>query len=132
MAIQKIHAWSKDFADCQNDTIAKLYSDQNLGPTGLHDIYAFAKVQIGIPNPEARTSKTLKDAKVEPPVNPSLPVQFTAIKAFANVNRFVSVAGVDPRLSLTHGVKAKVDVSLKRAAKLRQSVPGADFSLSNI
>ena len=39
---------------------------------------------------------------------------------------------VDRRLSLVFGVESEVDVNLKRAAKLRQAVLAAAFSLSNI
>ena len=68
---------------------------------------------------------------VQPNLNLSL-VRAVAVPLPPLVEQVRIVSEVDRRLSLVHGVEAEVDANLKRAARLRQSVLAAAFSLSNI
>ena len=90
--LQEIHAWSKDLAAWQQDAIARLYADRTLSADDLDDLYALAKVEVGIPDPEGRVSKKLQDAQVAPPANPARVVRLTAIKELANVNALANGA----------------------------------------
>jgi hypothetical protein len=69
--LQEIHAWSKDLAAWQQDAIARLYADRTLSAADLDDLYALAKAEVGIPDPEGRVHKTLQDAQVAPLANPT-------------------------------------------------------------
>lgn len=84
--LQEIHTWSKDLAAWQQDTIARLYADRTLSAGDLDDLYALAKAETGIPDPEGRVPKKFQDAQVPLPVNPARVVLLTAIKELANVN----------------------------------------------
>lgn len=84
--LQEIHTWSKDLATWQQDTIARLYADRTLSAGDLDDLYALAKAEAGIPDPEGRVPKKFQDAQVPLPVNPARVVLLTAIKELANVN----------------------------------------------
>lgn len=84
--LQEIHAWSKDLAAWQQDAIARLYADRALSAADLDDLYALAKAEAGIPDPEGRVLKKLKDAQVAPLANPARVVLLSAIKDLANVN----------------------------------------------
>ena len=68
---------------------------------------------------------------VQPNLNLSL-VRAVAVPLPPGVEQIRIVSEVDRRLSLVHGVEAEVDTNLRRAARLRQSVLAAAFSLSNI
>jgi hypothetical protein len=87
--IQEIHAWSKDLSAWQQDTIARLYANRVLSPQDLEDLYALAKSEAGIPDPDGREPKMLQDAEVAPPANPTRLVQIVAIKDLENVNALV-------------------------------------------
>jgi hypothetical protein len=89
---QEIHAWSKHLAAWQQDAIARLYADRALSAADLDDLYALAKAEAGMPDPEGRTSKKIQDAQVAPPVNPARVVLLTAIKELANVNALANGA----------------------------------------
>ena len=90
--LQEIHAWSKDLAAWQQDAIARLYADRTLSAADLDDLYALAKVEAGIPDPEGRVAKKLKDAQVAPLANPARVVLLGAIKDLANVNALANGA----------------------------------------
>lgn len=90
--LQEIHAWSKDLAAWQQDAIARLYSDRTLSAADLDDLYALAKVESGIPDPEGRVAKKLQDAHMAPRAKQARIVLLTAIKELANVNALASSA----------------------------------------
>ncbi|WP_232440691.1 hypothetical protein [Burkholderia ubonensis] len=90
--LQEIHAWSKALAVWQQDVIARLYADRTLSAADLDDLYALAKAEVGIPDPEGRVAKKLHDAQVAPPANPTRVVLLTAIKMLANVNALANGA----------------------------------------
>ncbi|HGO6126438.1 AAA family ATPase [Burkholderia cepacia] len=90
--LQEIHAWSKALAVWQQDAIARLYADRALSAADLDDLYALAKAEVGIPDPEGRVAKKLHDAQVAPPANPTRVVLLTAIKMLANVNALANGA----------------------------------------
>lgn len=84
--LQEIHTWSKDLAAWQQDAIARLYADRTLSVADLDDLYALAKAEAGIPDPDGRVAKKLQDAQVAPLANPARIVLLTAIKDLINVN----------------------------------------------
>ena len=90
--LQEIHVWSKDLAAWQQDAIARLYGDRTLSATDLDDLYALAKAEVGIPDPEGRVSEKLQDAQVAPPANLARVVLLTAIRELANVNALANGA----------------------------------------
>ncbi|MGA7779090.1 MAG: AAA family ATPase [Paraburkholderia sp.] len=87
--IQEIHAWSKDLSAWQQDAIARLYANRIISPQDLEDLYALAKSEAGIPDPDGREPKKLQDAEVAPPANPTRLVQIAAIANIKNVNALV-------------------------------------------
>lgn len=84
--LHEIHAWSKDLSAWQQDAIARLYANRTLSSADLDDLYALAKAEVGIPDPEGRVPKKLHDAQVAPPADPDRVVLLTAIKELNNVN----------------------------------------------
>ena len=90
--LQEIYAWSKGIAAWQQDAIARLYADRTLGAADLDDLYALAKAEVGIPDPEGRVSKKLQDAQVAPPADQARVVLLTAIKELVNVNALANGA----------------------------------------
>lgn len=84
--IQEIHAWSKGLPSWQQDAIARLYEDRTLSADDLEDLYALAKTEVGLPDPNSRMPKILEDAQVAPPADPARVVQLAGIKDIANVN----------------------------------------------
>lgn len=62
--IQEIHAWSKGLPAWQQDAIARLYQSRMLSAADLDDLYALAKAETGIPDPEGRNPKELEDALI--------------------------------------------------------------------
>ncbi|MBB3282684.1 AAA family ATPase [Mitsuaria sp. BK037] len=88
--LQEIHAWSKGLARWQQDAIAKLYGDRTLSAADLDHLYALAKSEVGIPDPESRQAQRLEDTEVAPKVDPSRLVLLTAIKDLQNVNALAS------------------------------------------
>ncbi|WP_431113124.1 hypothetical protein [Variovorax paradoxus] len=90
--LQEIHVWTKDLSAWQQDAIAMLYADRMLGAVDLDDLYALAKAEAGIPDPEGRVSKKLQDAQVAPLANPARVVLLTAIGDLANVNALANGA----------------------------------------
>lgn len=90
--LHEIYTWSKGLAAWQQDAIARLYADRVLGAADLDDLYALAKAEAGIPDPDGRVAKKLHDAQVAPPSNPARIVLLTAIKELANVNALANGA----------------------------------------
>ena len=88
--LQEIYAWSKGLARWQQDAIAKLYCDRTLSAADLDHLYALAKAEVGIPDPEGREAQRLEDAQVAPKVDPTRLVLLAAIKDLANVNALAS------------------------------------------
>ena len=84
--LQEIHAWSKGLAAWQQDAIARLYADRELTNSDFDDLYALAKAEAGIPDPEGRTPVKLDDAQVVAPADPTRLVQLVAVKDLSNVN----------------------------------------------
>lgn len=90
--LQEIYAWSKDLAAWQQDAIARLYADRALSAADLDDLYALAKADVGIPDPEGRAHKKIQYAQVAPPVKSNRVVLLTAIKEISNVNALANGA----------------------------------------
>ncbi|WP_439834985.1 AAA family ATPase [Aeromonas caviae] len=99
--IQEIYKWSKGLVLWQQDAIARLYQDRTLSATDLDDLYALAKAEVGIVDPDKRSPRILDDAQIAPPANPTRLTQLTAIKELANINALangeripIAVAGI--------------------------------------
>lgn len=92
--IQEIHSWSKGLPNWQQDAIARLYQERVLSAADLEDLYALAKAEAGIPDPEDRKPKMLGGAQIAPPANPARLVQLAAIKELANVNALANGGSV--------------------------------------
>ncbi|SPR98270.1 AAA family ATPase [Cupriavidus taiwanensis] len=84
--LQQIHAWSKNLPAWQQDAIARLYADRSLSAEDLEDLYALAKAEAGILDPQSRQPAVLQDAQVAQPGDPTRLVQIVGIKDLANVN----------------------------------------------
>lgn len=84
--IQEIHAWSKGLSAWQQDAIARLYQDRTLSAADLDDLYALAKAEAGIPDPDDRKLRKLEDSQIAPPADPARVVRLAAIKDLVNVN----------------------------------------------
>lgn len=97
--IQEIHAWSKGLPAWQQDAIARLYQNRSLSPADLDELYALAKAESGIPDPEGRSPKRLDDALIAQPNDPARLVQLAAIKQIVNVNALANGGSVP--ISLT-------------------------------
>ena len=76
--IQEIHAWSKGLPAWQQDAIARLYQDRTLSVVDLDDLYALAKAEVGIADPDDRKAMVLEDAQVAPPADPTRVVRIAA------------------------------------------------------
>jgi energy-coupling factor transporter ATP-binding protein EcfA2 len=92
--LQDIHAWSKNLAAWQQDAIARLYADRTLGDGDLDDLYALAKAEAGIPDPDKRQPQKLGDAQVAPQADSERLVLLTGIKDLANVNALANGASL--------------------------------------
>lgn len=90
--LQEIYTWSKDLAAWQQDAIARLYADRTLSASDLDDLYALAKAESGIPDPEERSPRKLEEAEVTPRANPTRVVLLTAVKDLTNVNALANGA----------------------------------------
>ena len=88
--LQEIHAWSKGLPAWQQDAIARIYESRDLSAEAVGDLYALAKTEAGIEDPEKRQPKALDDAQVAAPSDPARLVQLLAIKELANVNALAS------------------------------------------
>lgn len=92
--IQEIHEWSKGLAAWQQDAIARLYWNRTLTTDDISDIYALAKTEVGIPDPNGRVPTKLDDAQVAPPPDPTRIVKLVAIKGLSNVNALADGGGI--------------------------------------
>ena len=88
--LQEIHAWSKGLPAWQQDAIARIYESRDLSAEAVGDLYALAKTEAGIEDPEKRQPKALDDAQVAAPSDPARLLQLLAIKELANVNALAS------------------------------------------
>lgn len=84
--LQEIHAWSKGLPAWQHDAIARIYANRELSAADIEDLYALAKAEAGIEDPQKRAPKALDDAQVATPSDPTRVVQLLAIKDLSNVN----------------------------------------------
>ncbi|QBK06085.1 hypothetical protein DW355_16400 [Hylemonella gracilis] len=84
--LQEIHAWSKGQPAWQQDAIARIYANRELAAADVEDLYALAKAETGIEDPQMRRPKGLDDAQVATPADPARLVQLLAIKELSNVN----------------------------------------------
>ena len=84
--LKEIHAWSKGLPAWQQDAIARLYANRDLSATDIEDLYALAKAEKGIEDPQKRAAKMLEDAEVATPADPTRHVRLLAIKELSNVN----------------------------------------------
>lgn len=92
--IQEILAWSQGLPAWQQDAISRLYQDRMCGAADLDDLYALAKAEAGIPDPEGRNPKKLEDALIAQPADPARLVQLAAIKQLVNVNALANGGSV--------------------------------------
>jgi hypothetical protein len=60
----------------------------------LDDLYALAKAEVGIADPDDRKAMVLEDAQVAPPADPTRVVQLAAIKDLQNVNALANGGSV--------------------------------------
>lgn len=137
--IQEIHEWSKGLAEWQQDAIARLYVDRSLGPDDLEDLYALAKAEAGIPDPQGRTPHKLHNEEIAPTPDPARLVQLKAIKDILHVNA-LSHGGMLPiapvGLTVIYGEngagKSGYSRILKHACRARDSretiLPNANLS----
>lgn len=88
--IQQIHIWSKSLPDWQQDAIARIYANRELSAADVEDLYALAKSEVGIDDPQNRVPMVLDDAKIAIPADPTRLVRLLAIKDIANVNALAS------------------------------------------
>lgn len=84
--LQEIFSWSQALPAWQQDAIARLYSGRSLDTDDLDDLYALAKLEAGIHDPEDREPQKLLSTNVAPPSDPTRLVQLTGIKDLAHVN----------------------------------------------
>lgn len=84
--LQEIHTWSKGLPAWQQDAIARIYASRELSVVAIEDLYALAKLEVGIADPAGRVPQTLDDAQVAPPADPTRLVQLVAIKDLSHVN----------------------------------------------
>lgn len=84
--LQVIHAWSKSLPAWQQDAIARIYANRELSAADIEDLYALAKAEAGIEDPQKRAPKPLDDAQVASSADPTRLVRLLAIKDLSNVN----------------------------------------------
>ncbi len=84
--IQEIFKWATEQPIWQQDTIARLYAERELGAEDLDDIYSLLKVEYGIPDPQNRIACTLPPIRPDTPQTPGQKIQLTAIKDLKKVN----------------------------------------------
>lgn len=93
--LQEIHAWSKSQPAWQQDAIARIYVNRELAAADVEDLYALAKAEGGINDPQKRKPKALDDAQIATPADPTRLVQLLAIKELSNVNA-LAAGGILP------------------------------------
>lgn len=85
----EIYSWSQNLPPWQQDAVARLYGNRQLGEWDWDDLYALAKQEAGIADPQNRHARKLPEAQVASPPVPTHLVQLTAIKQLSNVNALV-------------------------------------------
>lgn len=94
--LQEIQLWSDGLPAWQQHAIAKIYSQDELGPQDYDDVYALLKASNRIPDPENRVASKLRAGEVAAPPPLGQLIQIAAVKNLVNVN---ALAG-NQRLSL--------------------------------
>lgn len=84
--IQEIHQWSQSLSPWQQDAVARLYTDRSLSQPDMDDLFALAKAEHGIDDPEKRIASKLAAAQLAAPSVPNRTVQINAIKNLQHVN----------------------------------------------
>lgn len=92
--LQAIHTWSKTLPKWQQDAIARLYSGSSLTVADEEDLYALAKIEAGIDDPNKRQPKCLEDAQIASPVDPTRVVKLLGIKDLSNINAIANGSGI--------------------------------------
>ena len=73
--LQEIHKWSQAQPAWQQDAIRRLYVDRILSGPDIDDLYALAKAEHGVEDPDGRTPAKLADADLAAPPVPDRLVQ---------------------------------------------------------
>lgn len=84
--LQKIHEWSQKLPAWQQDAIARLYADRQLGQAEVEQCYALLKATHGIPDPKNTIPIKLAPEQIAAPAVVDRLVQITAIKDLVSVN----------------------------------------------
>ncbi|QAY84087.1 AAA family ATPase [Pseudomonas arsenicoxydans] len=84
--IQEIYSWSQRLPAWQQDAIARLYANRTLTQADKDDLFALAKTEHGIDDPENRQPNKLAAGQVAAPPIPNRLVQIGAIKQLSNIN----------------------------------------------
>lgn len=84
--LQAIHTWSKTLPKWQQDAIARLYEGGSLTADDEADLYALAKIEAGIDDPQKRQPQYLEDAQIASPADPTRTVKLLGIKDLSNIN----------------------------------------------
>lgn len=84
--IQEIHSWSQNLPAWQQDAVARLYANRTLVQQDLDDLFALAKSEHGIEDPQKRAASKLATAQLTAPAVPNRIVKIAAIKNLRNVN----------------------------------------------
>jgi len=85
--LQEILSWSqKNLCAWQQDAVARLYLNRTLQASDFDALYALAKLEHGIADPEQRTPAPLAAGAVAAPPVPNRLVQLTGIRGISNVN----------------------------------------------
>lgn len=84
--LEEIQTWSQDLPEWQQDALSRLYSQRKLSTTDLDDLYALAKSEVGIPDPEGRVAKRRLNTAITAPQDSTRLVQVAGIKNLSNVN----------------------------------------------
>ncbi len=90
--LHEILVWSKGLADWQQDAIRRLYANRTLSLEDLEDLFALAKAEAGIPDPDGRVATKLGDAEIGLPSSRTRTVVLSGIKDLKNVNAIMDGA----------------------------------------
>lgn len=84
--LQEIHKWSQKLPAWQQDAIARLYAERQLGQAEIEQCYALLKAAHGIPDPKNTVPIKLAQEQIAAPAVANRLVQITAIKNLVSVN----------------------------------------------
>lgn len=87
--LSEIYAWSQGLPKWQQDAVVRLYANRQLGEDDWDDLYALAKQEVGIADPQNRKPQKLLESQVAAPPVATRVVQLTAIKDVSNLNALV-------------------------------------------